>query len=219
MNCPFCQRTSTTLYRGTTSRLRQCSCGAIFGFRFRPVWPLTPRLAFSRWEPIRRPIVAFYYAYVAFLRMVFSRLRDGTGGEDISRDARFAVPLCDQIRFWDELAEQRHREQMALPSASLLGKLLEQAMNPAIEFPRLPNLAQFHAVCDFSSWGLTRIADGQMAADAAQEFGYFLHNFPEGEGFMSAHAESQAAYQRAVAGDLPTPRRAEIKALVQPSPS
>jgi hypothetical protein len=211
MDCLFCSRRDIKLCGEWHRRIRWCwGCGAYYPMGFRPVWPFFPSATHARWEPVRRPWPREYYGYVAYLRYIFQRLRNGArvGGEIVD-EVRAALPMCDLVRFFRSDIQGNYLETLSEPMATMLRDLIDGASNNAIELPPMTDVAEYHAICDFASWGLTRIADGQMDQKMAGDFGYDMHNFPRGGGY--GHEELVQAYRRAVAGELPSPGRVEIR--------
>lgn len=211
MECLFCQRRNNHLHGSWHSHLRRCSCGALYHFRFPPVWPLPHRLIRSQWEPIKFPQVAKYYGYVGFLQMLFTRLRHGAAGSEIIEQARAGIEMCDLIRFRDDAA---HERLLNNPVGELLKLFIEHAQNPAIEMKDLVDLPRFHAICDFASWGLSQIANEQMDTETSGYFGGDMHNFPRGGGEYGTK-ELLKVYARAAAGELPSPGRLAIRSKLR----
>ena len=144
---------------------------------------------------------------------MFQRLRHGGKLYDVADECRSLAPMCDLIRFADYKSRDHYRERFSGPTAELLDIEVKQASNRAIELPPAPNVAEFHAICDFANWGLTRIAEGQMDQQTAGHFGYDMHNFPRGGGY--GRPELVEAYRQAAAGELPSPGRIAIRARLQ----
>jgi hypothetical protein len=214
MDCLFCSRRDIKLCGEWHRRIRWCwGCGAYYSMGFRPVWPFFPSAIHSPWEPVRRPSPREYYGYVAYLRLIFQRLRHGAKIGEITDEARAVLPICDLVRFWRSDIEDNYLETLLEPVASMIRQLIEGASNNAIELPPLSNIAEYHAICDFASWGLTRIIEGQMDQDTAEHFGCDMHNFPHGGGY--GKPELVEAYRRAAAGELPSPGRMEIRARLR----
>jgi hypothetical protein len=210
MDCLFCTRRDIKLCGEWYRRVRWCwGCGAHYPMGFRPVWPFFPSAIHSRWEPVRRPWPGEYYGYVAYLRLIFQRLRHGAKISEIADEARAVLPMCDLLRFWRSDVKDNYLETMVEPAAGMLRQFQESASNLAIELPPLSNIAEYHAICDFASWGLTRIAEGHMDQETAGHFGYDMHNFPSGGGY--GKPELVEAYRRAAAGELPSPGRVEVR--------
>jgi hypothetical protein len=210
MDCLFCTRRDIKLCGGWHSRIRWCwGCGAYYPMGFRPIWPFFPSAIHSRWEPLRRPRPNEYCGYVAYLRYIFQRLRNGARIGEFAEEARVAVPMCELVRFFRSDIQENYLETLPESVATMLRELIDQASNNAIELPPQPNIAEYHAICDFASWGLTRIAENQMDQETAGHFGYDMHNFPRGGGY--GKPELVEAYRRAVAGELPSPGRMEVR--------
>jgi hypothetical protein len=170
-------------------------------------------LSAAAWEPIRRPPPNEYYGFVALLRHVATRLRDGASTSELADGMRASREACDLLRFWRRDRSDDFRQGLSEPTAQLLNDAVFQASNPAIELPPLPEVAQYHAICDFGSWGFGQIADERMDPHTAQQFGYNMHNFPGAAGWSSQ--ELNHAYRQAVAGELPSPGRLRIRELLR----
>ncbi|MEQ8837382.1 MAG: hypothetical protein RID07_11315, partial [Lacipirellulaceae bacterium] len=149
-----------------------------------------------------------YFAYRELLTSHFLDLRMGCGEVRRKRAAALA-PVCDLIRFGDEHPAPIHVDGKLLFDSEKKEFVtpVEQCTWPA----DIDDFELFHINCDFASWCLVRIGDGRFSDAQAQGFGYLYQHFPQVRGYWGDDEETKAAWKRAAIGQLPSPRRAQVR--------